>query len=91
MPLPPPIEVGSGKWEVGRIHKTRNALTRTHKKLRQNTKKPTPELTKKAPPLQRSKPHKLMKCEKGAWRSHVPFSHFGGAWGDWSPHKKNKP
>ena len=44
---------------------------------------------KKAPPLQRPKPHHLMKCEKGAWRSHVPFSHFGGRGGTSSPHKKN--
>ena len=53
--------------------KTKN-LTKTHKK---------------APPLQRPKPHHLMKCEKGAWRSHVPFSHFGGRGGTSSPHKKN--
>ena len=43
---------------------------------------------KKAPPLQRPKPHHLMKCEKGAWRSHVPFSHFGGRGGTSSPHTK---
>ena len=43
---------------------------------------------KKAPPLQRPKPHHLMKCEKGTWRSHVPFSHFGGRGGTSSPHKK---
>ena len=49
-----------------------------------------------------TEPHKLMKCEKGTWLLHVPFSHFGGGGGlvppqttglvppqkTWSPHKK---
>ena len=55
------------------LHKKQKALTKNHKK---------------APPLQRPKPHHLMKCEKGAWRSYVPFSHFGGRGGTSSPHKK---
>ena len=58
-----------------------------HKRPRPKTKSPH-QNHKKAPPPQRPKPHHPMKCEKGAWRSHVPFSHFGGGWGDWSPHKK---
>ena len=29
-----------------------------------------------------------MKSEKGTWRSHVPFSLFGGRGGDWSPTKR---
>ena len=84
MPLPPPIEVGSGKdsQNTKRPHPNPQKAQAKHKK------KPTPELTKKAPPLQRSKPHKLMKCEKGTWRSHVPFSHFGGRGGTGPPTKK---
>ena len=54
--------------------------SQTHKKHPQTSKKPSQS--------RRPKPHHLMKCEKGAWRSHVPFSHFGGGGGDWSPHKK---
>ena len=29
-----------------------------------------------------------MKCEKGTWRSHVPFSHFGGRGGTGPPTQK---
>ena len=57
------------------LHKKQKALTQTHKK---------------ASPPQRPKPHHLMKCEKGTWRSHVPFSHFGGCGGTSSPHKKKQ-
>ena len=53
--------------------KTKN-LTKTHKK---------------APPLQRPKPHHLMKCERAARHRRVALSHFGGCGGTSSPHKKN--
>ena len=55
------------------LHKKQKALTQTHKK---------------ASPPQRPKPHHLMKCEKGTWRSHVPFSHFGGCGGGFVPPQK---
>ena len=57
------------------LSKTRNALTKNHKK---------------APPPQRPKPHHLMKCEQGTWRSHVPCSHFGGRGGTGPPTQKRK-
>ncbi len=64
---------------------TRKALTKSSGQKQKNSTKPTKRLhfynaQSLTPP----------KCEKGAWRSHVPFPHFGGAWGDWSPHTKNK-
>ena len=68
---------------------------KTHKKPRQNPQKAPPKPTKsptkthkEAPPPQRPKPHHLMKCAKGTWRSHVPFAHFGGRGGTSSPHTK---
>ena len=54
---------------------TRNAHTKTYQK---------------ASPSQGSKPHHLMKCERGARQSRVPLSHFGGRGGTSSPHKKNR-
>ena len=56
------------------LHKTQKAPTQTHKKARPNTTH------------QASQAHELRKgC---AALPHSPFA-IRGAWGDWSPHKKN--
>lgn len=72
----PPSPPAPLPWGEGSmLHKKQKGLTQTHRKV------PLPP---------RPKPHHLMKCEKGAWRSHVPFSHFGGRGGTGPPTKKNE-
>ena len=71
------------------LHKKQKASPKTTKTPDQ-TQKALTKNHKKAPPPQRPKPHHLMKCEQGTWRSHVPCSHFGGRGGTGPPTKKIK-
>ena len=74
------VSLFSSVWELGTplfyqcpILGGQFTFTQTHKKVSLS---------------QRPKPHHLMKCERAARHRRVALSHFGGAWGDWSPHTK---
>ena len=97
-------EVESGKWgfrkgqtkhetptptPTKRPGQTRNAHTKTHQKARPNTKRPhqNPPKGLTFTRLQASPPHEMRKGH--AAKPRAPFA-FRGAWGDLSPHTKNR-
>ena len=50
--------------------------------------KPSLKPTERPGQTRHTKPHKPMNCERAVRHRRTALSQFGGAWGDWSPHKK---
>ena len=98
-PTSPPAPLPWGEGSM--LHKKQKALTKPRPHPRPlshgergacfiKNKKPSPKPTKSPGKHETPKPHHLMKCEKGTWLRHVPFSHFGGRGGTGPPTKKTK-